>query len=236
MKTYKLQIREHQEFGTNGIVFVGGLGKRDYFEPGLSGEQVAHDILEHPATAHPNGIVDELLALGGVFAGRVQHGYFNGGGRRLSMDDLQADVSSLARNCLESSEPFCAKSCRSFLRDSEAMEGIRSAVTNGLIEAWDEYSHERNVVIRGEKRIEDLFDVDSTVGWICRGVQLFRKRFSSVSVFDVSDHLFPTIAKECDKWLKGGVEVGDEAKLIVDISEMRAELIDDWYDEGFDYY
>jgi hypothetical protein len=48
-----------------------------------------------------------------------------------------------------------------------------------------------------------------------------------VSIFDLSDYLFPAIAKECDKWLMGDVQVGDEAKLIVDISAMRAELIDE---------
>jgi len=227
MKTYKLQIREHFETGSPGIVFVGGLNGRDYFEPGLSGEQIAHDILEHPASPHSSGIIDELLALGGFLAGRIQHGYMNRGGRELSIDDLQSDIASLARHCLISSEPFCAKPCRGFLRDSGMMGSIRKSVMGGLQEAWDEYTDDSNVVVRGEKKIEDLFDVDSTVGWICKGVQMFRKRFSSVSIFDVSDYLFPTIAKECDKWLQGDVQVGDEAKLIVDISAMRAELIDE---------
>lgn len=223
MKTYKLRIREHLETGDLGIAFVGGLNGRDYFEPGLSGEQIAHDTLEHPATAHPNGIIDELLALGGFFAGRIQHGYFNRGGRELSADDLQSDIASLASHCLTTSEPFCAKPCRSFLRNSEMMEGIRQSVVGGLRESWQEYCDNKMLE---DKNIEDLFDVDSTVGWICKGVQMFRKRFSSVSIFDVSDHLFPTIAKECDKWLTSGVE-GDEAELIVDISGMRAELIDE---------
>jgi len=231
MKTYKLQIREHFEFGGNGIVFVGGLNGRDYFEPGLSGEQIAHDVLEHPATAHPNGIIDELLALGGFLAGRIQHGYSNRGGRRLSVDDLQSDISFMAKSCLDNSVPFCAKPCNSFLRDSEMMEAIRKSVVGGLHEAWDEYIDNSNVVVGGEKKIEDLFDVDSTVSWICKGVQVFRKRFSSVSIFNVSDYLFPTVAKECDKWLQGDVQVGDEARLIVDISGMRAELI-----EERDYY
>jgi hypothetical protein len=227
MKTYKLQIREHFETGNPGIVFVGGLNGRDYFEPGLSGEQIAHDILEHPTSPHPDGVIDELLALGGFFAGRIKHGYMNRGGRELLIDDLQSDVSSLARHCLISSEPFCAKPFRGFLRDSGTMGGIRKSVMGGLREAWDEYIDENSVVVRSEEKIEDIFDVNSTVGWICKGVQLFRKRFSSVSIFDVSDHLFPTIAKECDRWLMNDVEVGDEAKLIVDISGMRAELLVD---------
>lgn len=223
MKTYKLQIREHWETGNPGIVFVGGLNGRDYFEPGLSGEQIAHDILEHPASPNPNGIIDELLALGGFLAGRIQHGYFNRGGRRLSVDDLQSDISFMAKSCLDNSVPFCAKPCKSFLRDSETMEAIRKSVVGGLGEAWQEYCDNKMLE---NNNIRDLFDVDSTVGWICKGVQMFRKRFSSVSIFDVSDHLFPTIAKECDRWLMSGIEVGDEAALIVDISGMRAELID----------
>jgi hypothetical protein len=224
MKTYKLQIREHFEFGLNGIVFVGGLNGRDYFEPGITGEQIAHDILEHPASPHSNGIIDELLALGGFLAGRIQHGYSNRGGRRLSVDDLQSDLASLASHCLTTSEPFCAKPCRGFLRDPEIMKAIKKSVVGGLREAWEEYCV-------GDESVEDLFDVDSTVSWICKGVQMFRKRFSSVSIFDLSDYLFPTIAKECDKWLQGDVQVGDEAKLIVDISGMRAKLI-----EERDYY
>jgi hypothetical protein len=228
MKTYKLQIREHFETGNLGIVFVGGLNDRDYFEPGLSGEQIAHDILEHPATAHPNGIIDELLALGGFLAGRIQHGYMNRGGRELSIDDLQSDLAYMARHCLVSSEPFCFKPCRSFLRDSAMMAEIKAAVMGGLKEAWEEYlDQSRSYADNYKKEIEDLFDVQSTVSWICKGVQVFRKRFSSVSIFDVSDHLFPTIAKECDRWLTNDIEVGDEAKLIVDISGMRAELLVD---------
>jgi len=229
---YKLQIREHFETGNGGlklgIVFLGGLNGRDYFEPGLSGEQIAHDILEHPATAHPNGIIDELLALGGFLAGRIQHGYFNRGGRRLSMDDLESDLAYMARHCLANSEPFCVMPCRSFLRDSEMMAEIEESVRGGLQEAWENYLDNGNAYGNNyKKKIDDLFDVQSTVGWICRGVQLFRKRFSSVDMFNVSDHLFPTIAKECDRWLMNDVEVGDEAKLIVDISGMRAELLVD---------
>jgi hypothetical protein len=232
MKTYKLQIREHFETGNLGIVFVGGLSGRDYFEPGLSGEQVAHDILEHPATAHPNGIIDELLALGGFLAGRIQHGYMNRHGRKLSIDDLQSDLAYMARHCLVSSEPFCFKPCRSFLRDSEMMAEVEESVRGGLQEAWENYLDQGNAYGNSyKKKIDDLFDVQSTVGWICRGVQVFRKRFSSVSIFDLSDHLFPTIAKECDRWLMNDVEVGDEARLIVDISGMRAELT-----EERDYY
>ena len=224
MKTYKLQIREHFETGNLGIVFVGGLNGRDYFEPGLNGEQVAHDILEHPATAHPNGVIDELLALGGFLAGRIQHGYFNRGGRRLSVDDLQSDVFVMAKSCFDNSVPFCAKPCKSLLRDSETMEAIRKSVVGGLREAWQEYCDNKMLE---NNTIKDLFDVQSTVGWICKGVQLFRKRFARVSIFDASDYLFPVIAKECDRWLMDDIEVGDEARLIVDISGMRAELIVD---------
>jgi hypothetical protein len=228
MKTYKLQIREHFETGDPGIVFVGGLNGRDYFEPGLSGEQIAHDILEHPASPHPNGIIDELLALGGFLAGRIQHGYMNRGRRELSMDDLWSDLAYMARTCLTNSEPFCAKPCNSFLRDSAMMAEIKVAVMGGLKEAWEEYfDQSRSYADNYKKEIEDLFDVQSTVSWICKGVQLFRKRFARVSIFDVSDHLFPVIAKECDRWLMDDVEIGDEAKLIVDISGLRAELIVD---------
>jgi len=228
MTTYRLEVKEHFETGSLGISFVGGLNGRDYFEPGLTGEQIAHDILEHPAAPHPNGIIDELLALGGFLAGRIEHGYMNRGGRRLSAGDLRSDLAYMARHCLTNSEPFCFRPCRSFLRDSEMMAEIEKSVRGGLKEAWEEYlDQSHGYADNYKKEIDDLFDVQSTVGWICKGVQLFRKRFSSVSLFDISDYLFPTIAKECDRWLMDDAQVGDQAKLFVDISGMRAELVVD---------
>lgn len=65
---YRLQIKEHEEYGDLGAIILGPRS-RSYHDP-FSGLTIAHDILEHPTKIHPDPFIDELLALGGIIAGR----------------------------------------------------------------------------------------------------------------------------------------------------------------------
>jgi hypothetical protein len=219
MPYFHLTIKEHEEYGGNGIYFNMG---REYFQPAMGGLQVAHDILEHPINPHDDGYIDEFMALGGVIAGRVENQWTSQYGRILRIEDLSSDISSLAFSALMNGGSFCPETNRTHLRDQILMNKIRKFVFKGLIEAVNEYE---------DKEYEEIpteydFDIDSIVGWICRGYQLFNKRFSDT--YETSIYLFNKIAKVCDDWYKKSEE-GDTAKLYVNFSRFTVELIEnDW--------
>ena len=212
MKKLNLQIREHDETGEAGISIVWG--GRDYFDPAYGGLQLAHDILEHPATPHPNGYIDELMALGGVIAGRVETGWRSQRGRRVSVgDDIRSDICSLATAAYHSGDDMCPKHSRRTVRDGDLMDDIRHAVDGGLKDAGY------------ETETEDLstdVDTESVVGWICEGYSRYKKRFGN-NIDDVSNYLFDKITLVCDNWAKGA-ELGDNATLWVDFTRLDVRL------------
>ncbi len=212
MKKFHLQIREHQGTGEPGISIIRG--GRDYFEPAFNGLQLAHDILEHPATPHPNGYIDELLALGGVIAGRIESGWMGDRGQTATIKgDIRSDICSLAMAAYSADDDLCPKTSTRTVRDGELLAEIRQAVVGGLKDAGEEVES------------YDIFggvDADSIVGWICEGYSRYKKRFSS-NTYDVSTYLFDKIARVCDDWAKGA-EMGYNATLRVDFTRLDARL------------
>jgi hypothetical protein len=227
MPCYHLEIREHEEFGETGIWYNSG---RDYFQPATSGQQFAHDILEHPRNPHVNGYIDELMALGAILAGRIDNGWHNKY-RQVNVEDLRSDIYSLATSSLKCDDPLTIKSCKSYLQDADTMNQIRQSVIEGLKEAIDEepdnsYNSRIRIAHPGNY-IDILFDVDSIVGWICKGYQLFKKRFSNHDMYDISVYLFNKIAEKSDNFLKGS-ELGQTAKLYVNFTTMEVRLEEDY--------
>jgi hypothetical protein len=216
MVKFILRIEEHEEYGGLGIVFNTG---RDYFQPALDGDILAHDILEHPVTPHSNGYIDELMAFGGIIAGRITTGWMTRYGRRATTNWIVDDVRSLADAALNAEDNVCPEICTSYLQDSDLMDVIKTNVHKGLLDAVNEYEDEDYTRIPAEYD----YDLESIVGWICRGYQLYRKRFGN-NVYDVSNHLFDKISLVCNDWLKVAEE-GDFAELIINFSSLNAELI-----------
>jgi hypothetical protein len=213
MKTYKLKIRKHEDYGSLGVIVDTG---RPYFEP-FDGLVAAHDIIEHPAKPHPCSVIDELMALGGVMAGRVEHGWSDkkaGGFRRISSDDLVGEISRLAINCFHGQGYFCEKYGKGYLNNKEVEQEIRRAVLLGMEEAKSEVE-------------EDLgYDVDSAVAWICKGYQAYKRRFRGLDGYSIANHLFDEITDCCDSLIKSGDE-GRIEFLNVEFNSYRCFLRDE---------
>lgn len=203
-KLFHLTIAEHPDYGELGIKIKGGLG-RDYFEPALSGLTLAHDLLEHPATGHINGFADEFMALGAIVAGRIEMGWHSRNGRTLKVRDLASDVASLVAYC------DWLPPCNSRIRSGGNLDVMRQAIRNGIEEA----------------QIIDPPDAEHILGWMCKGHQLFRRRFAHLDIYEISTHLFNTISRQADAWLKGAEE-RDEATLRLDLTRYGAEIITDY--------
>jgi hypothetical protein len=224
MKKYSLTIKEHNEYGGLGIVVDTG---RDYFEPAVDGLVVAHDILEHTVTPHQCGYTDELMALGGYIAGRVAHGYNSRGYRSASISDVSVDIRGLFHASLCESGEYndfsTIEKCSSYLQDQWIMDQLRKEVKDGIIEAIDEWTD-------GEYEAWhlDQYDIDSIVGWICKGYQLFKKRFSNCYNYP---HLVDSIRKASDNFLSNGVE-GQTATLHVDFTSNNVFIVEEY---GIDY-
>jgi hypothetical protein len=224
MKKYSLVIKEHEEYGGLGVVVDTG---RNYFEPGLDGLVVAHDILEHTVTPHQCGYTDELMAIGGYIAGRVECAYNSRGYRSASIDDVSTDIQSLLTAALneggDNNDFTKIDKCNSYLQDQWIMDKLRGNVKEGIIEALDEWSDGEY----GEEELVD-YDIDSIVGWICKGYQMFKKRFSNVYSYN---HLFTSIRTAADNFLSDGIE-GQTAILCVDFSSCNVFIKDE---DGWDY-
>ncbi len=198
MKKYSITIQEHQEYGLLGLVVDTG---REYFEPAMDGLVVAHDILEHPIKPHSCGYTDELMALGGFLAGRVERGYKTRGYNPASIRDIEYDIHSLllpapnedgVNNTITKIDK-----CRSYIKCSQTMEELKGAVKKGIIVAlveWSDWEYEDHLL--------KAYDIDSIVGWICKGYNLFNKRFNNINTYD----LFDNIRKVSDNFLSNQIE------------------------------
>lgn len=224
MKRYSVTLREHEEYGGIGLVVDTD---RDYFEPALDGRLCAHDILEHTVKPHVHGIIDELMALGAVIAGRVEYGYGNYY-RRISLEDISSDIQSLAQACMMSGDDFCPKACNNSLKDKELMNSVKKYVRNGLIEAIQDYTDIPDGEI--EEYLEETYNLDHIVSWMCKGYQIFKKRFNRMNDYEYL-HLFEEISKVCDEFIRTGSE-GQNGVLFVDFSGCSVRLE---REEGWDY-
>ena len=210
MKKYSITIQEHQEYGELGIVVDTGRG---YFEPGIDGLVVAHDILEHTVKPHSCGYTDELMAIGGYIAGRVENCYSSGRYRTARLDVVSSDIQSLFTAALDEDgedNPFNnIEKCNSYLQDEYTMNELKKEVKEGIMQAYDEWTDGE---FEGQQI--DQYDINSIVGWICAGYQLFKKRFINVGDYN---YLFDSIKKESDAFLSNGFE-GQSATLYVDFT------------------
>jgi hypothetical protein len=206
-KVYPLQIREDHETGELGILIVNDQ-RSSYFRPG-NGVQISHDILEHPATPHPEPYIDELMALGGVIAGRVTMGWGN-----ISMRDIQADIESLATAAFHEDTNMCPIKCHTFIKNRGLYVDILRAVKAGLEDSEGEINNDFEV-----PGFKHEYSYTSIAGWICRGYQAYHKRFRGTSIYDLSNYLFDRISSECGKFLYNSEE-GDRCELHVDFRNM----------------
>lgn len=224
MKSYSIAIREHEEYGENGIVILSN--HRDYFEPAITGMTLAHDILEHTVTPHVHGYTDELMALGGVIAGRIEGGW-SSKYAPFYIDNLETDIYMLVQSCLMNGDVFTPKINNSKLLNDELMQSIREFVEKGVkIGVHDHFEGEVS-----DKFIDDNFDIDSIIGWICKGYQKHKKRFAKMKSHDYV-HLFDKISEVCDKFIDDEDSQYYDHKLCIDYTNCRV-WIETEYDEDY---
>jgi hypothetical protein len=223
MKTYRVTVREHEEYGGLGLVIDTG---RDYFEPAMGGIQCAHDILEHPATPHPNGYIDELMALGGVLAGRIKSGWRSPYGRTADFDDIASDIRSLVESGHYNNELGSLPYYRRYTQDSDFMSELREIVEKGIKIALEEYSGEyESEMLQAKKG----YDVTTITSWIVEGYRAYERRFRNHDNYTISVRLFNKITEVCDNFIKHSEEYR-EARLHVDFAGCNA-----WVEEEYDY-
>jgi hypothetical protein len=135
-KTYSIVIRQREEFGGLGIALA--CNGRDYFDPALGGLVCAHDILEHPVNPHPNGYVDELMAIGGILAGRVNAGWESRRGGSIRNEDLISDISSLVESGHYKGMLTGLAPRKRYIQDTDFMSEVRKIVEIGFINGLEE--------------------------------------------------------------------------------------------------
>jgi hypothetical protein len=230
LKKYKITIQEHQEYGGLGLVVDT---ERGYFDPAIDGLIVAHDILEHPIRPHSCGYTDELMALGGYLAGRVEMRYKTNGYKYASIDDIGYDIFYLLKAALiedgDNNPITKIDKCRSYIKCEWTMNKLRELVKKGILDAINEWMDEDVDDIDSmnggyDSRVDD-YDIDSIVGWICKGHNLFNKRFNNINTYD----LFDNIRKVSDNFLSNQIE-GMSGTLFVEFSTGNVYIEEDYLD------
>lgn len=217
MKTYKLQIRENEEYGSNGIMIMNSL--RDYHEA-HGGNIVAHDIMEHTVKPHADKYIDELQALGGLLWLRVESGYVVPKRLgRLDENDLISDIRTLLLTRdqeLGDNWEIERFSCKS--------REVSDKVKNIVLAGWKGYCGETfySTGYEDASHQGNNYDLDSITAWIVNGYKLIKKRFGHHNTLCLCE-LFDDITRKCDDWLKIA-ELYDEAELKVCFSNLYCEL------------
>lgn len=222
MKKYSLTVRVHQEELELGVDIAGVT--RSYFDVAANGMTAAHDIIEHTTKPNECPYVDELMALGGIVAGRIRFGYpYYSSGRLLDFIDLRYDICSLFLDALLHSgmeNPLTsAKKCRSTIDCNDTMLSLKESVESGIVLALKEWEG------KGREDIYKLltaFDIDSIVGWICKGYRAFCKRFPDPVA---AVQTFCAIENVINRFLKDAYE-GLTVTLYVDFTLCRAHVSD----------
>lgn len=202
MKKYSIKLREHEEYGEIGLVIDNN---RDYFEPAISGLQCAHDILEHTIEPHYDAFTDELMALGGIIAGRIAYGW-SSKYHQTTLDDIKSDINSLATSAYHEQCTFVNDECNNTLKDKDLVQSIRNTVRDGLVEAMEEYDNDYDDELDEydfRRMVEAEYNVDRIVAWICKGYQAYKKRFANIQEYTIQ-HLFSEIGRVCDDYIKQG--------------------------------
>ena len=213
---YKLSIKEHPEFGYNGLVIEG---MRDYFDP-ATGLQIAHDILEHPTKAHYCGWCDELMALGGMIYLRMENGYSANKYRQMGVDDILPDLYNLAQS-YEGKKFVDEYSGSVSVKNDWVMETIQEVITKLPKYYQDETDETLD------------FNPDNVKSWIVKGYQLAAKRFNGLDSYTLAYGLFDEIKDKCDQWLSHS-EQWQTAYLYVSLSEYTCKIVEKgWYEKGW---
>lgn len=223
---YKLVIREHEDYGEQGIAIVDN--PRDYHEPAISGLVLAHDILEHPATPHHNGIADELMALGGIYWIRLQTGLsldLSGRGRSRPLEDasLQSDITQQIQALWAFDLPDWPgrqkrhppkRSVRAWCEElvGQALSYCLREERETWLDLLDCYSISSNELAQ---QIRASFPL-----WIHEGIRRAKRRFPNQRL---ACCVFEDIATQAHRWLQTADE-GQTATLSVSLSKGRAAL------------
>lgn len=205
---YRLRIEEHQEYGEKGVTIISP-NRRDYHDPATSGFTLAHDIIEHPVNPHPDPFIDELLALGGFVAGRVENNHIS------NIYGLTTGIRGLLDYAPDSFMENSLYPNNTKLKSVENYSKIKEAVK--LVNS--EYSRESE---------EDIvhFNDQLVTSWVCEGYRRFKNRFRRYDAYYICNHMFPEIEKKVDYWINNA-EYLDEADLFVRFSDYYVELVVD---------
>jgi hypothetical protein len=182
----------------------------------------AHDILEHPLKEHPNGYIDELMAVGGILAGRIDAGWRSTWGRTIDHRDLISDISSLIDNGHSEGMLTGLTPRKRYIQDEDFMSEIREIVTEGIKNGLEEHYDEK---ISSQVKARRQYDVGTLTAWVIEGYRAYKKRFRNYDNYSISVRLFNEIAEVCDKFLKGAEEEYQEGTLHVDFTGYRAWIV-----------
>jgi hypothetical protein len=210
---YRLQIKEHEEIGLPMAIILGSRS-RSYHDP-VMGTGIAHDILEHPTKIHPDPFIDELLALGGIIAGRYQNTY------NMRITGLKNVLYALMDQAPESFMMNSSYPNNKTLKNKERFEEIRTIVSEAIQELNENSSSD-------EDEFHQLYlkqiNEPLIVSWMCEGYSRFKKRFRCYDLYDISNYMFDSIEHKLDQWIQWA-ELEDTADLYVNFNRYGVYLI-----------
>ena len=211
MTKYMLEIECNDEYGYDGAI-IKYPNPRPYHFPLVTGNGIAHDILQHPFTPHPDPFIDELMALGAL-AIHLPH---------VNLKAHQAIPHELTRlfeenpSSLLPTSNYSIPPVRGAAKETELFGSIRDSVDPALRLYEEDSDREFD---------EEPFvpDRELILAWMHKGSQLFKRRFYP-NIYDTCSYLHDKITREVDGWLRHEPPVGSTADLFITFRRFDVRL------------
>lgn len=213
---YSLEIVEHEDYGCLGIEWLDS--GRPYFDPATNATQLAHDILEHPLEPQPNGLVDEFMALGGIYYLRYQTGYLRQSPRSsyervLNEQDFIEDTVYLLESDFDYEIPNPG---RKIPHNCEVKEQFIAFIKEGIKQYYKERKESWGYV----EKVPGYYKT-SLANYMVMGYRLTQKRFPNR--YD-GLRVFERIEQVIHDWFIYNQVEGTEATLVIDYTTGTVEL------------
>lgn len=211
MTRYMLEIECNEEYGGDGSI-IKYPNPRPYHFPLVTGNGIAHDILQHPFKPHPDPFVDELMALGAL-AIHLPHVDLR------AQEVIPMELTRLLEErplSLSPTSSYSIPPARGATKETELFRSIQESVDFAI----GFYREDSDREFDEEPFVPDR---ELILAWMHKGSQLFKRRFYP-NIYDTCSYLHDMIARVVDDWLRHEPPVGSTADLFITFSRFSVRL------------
>lgn len=218
---YILHYEKDQDTGELGFRIEGSKAIAGAYNMATDGVLIAHDILEHRAINKIGTIGDELMALGGVWYVRGQHGELRRdrtGSFYTPAQNVASDVVNMGRDIILGYKKYREKLPRVQVNGHLFLEDFQEIIN----EARNSLIKELEGEVYTKTALENY--LDCALKFMIAGFNHVQKRFARYENRFIANNIFWHIAEAVDKAIKWAEFEGQQFKLFVNFKDPAARV------------